>query len=114
ILEVETLVTNHGTRAAHGRLVVAVLNREHRVLATQPPASRPFVVSVPRYDAGGDQGITVQVPGTYNLNHLLDGVDRAHDGYCIRISVSSVDAPDSHLLNNVAVKCYNVSTQIVG
>jgi hypothetical protein len=113
VLEIETLVQNHGQHPANGRLTVEILNGEHQVLAKQPPASRPFVVTVPPVDAGGSIGITAQVPGTYGLNQLLDGTDRARDPYCLRLQVETLGLQDGNLFNNTSVKCYNNSAKLV-
>jgi hypothetical protein len=114
VLEVETLITNRGRRPGAGRVTVQIVDGQHRLKAQQPPASHPFVVKVPAGADGGNDGITVQVPGTYHLNRLLDGIDRANDPYCIRIRIDTLEVPDGNPLNNVATKCYNQSARVVG
>jgi hypothetical protein len=113
ILEVETLVTNRGTTAGKGRLEVEILDGEHNVLAKRPLESQPFVVTIPAASDGGLPGTTVQIPGTYQLNKLLDELDRTNDVYCLRVRIETLDVVDSDLLNNTSIKCYNTSSKLV-
>jgi hypothetical protein len=113
VLEVEALVKNLGCRAASGLLTVEVLDGAHHILAKEPPATQPFVVAVPRASDGGDTGITVQVPGTYRLNQILDGIDRDHGVYCLRIRIQTLQFADANNRNNAAVKCYNNAAMMV-
>ncbi len=112
VLEVEVLVVNLGTSAGKGRIEVEVLDGEHNVLAKQPPASKPFVVNMPSASGGGVPGLTVQVPGTYNLNKMLDQLDRAHDPYCLRVTIEALEATDRNPMNNTGIKCYNSSSKL--
>ena len=113
VLEVEVLVINRGTDIGKGRLEVEVLDGEHKMLARQPPDSQPFVVSVPPADGGGLPGLTVQVPGTYNLNRMLDKLDRAQDPYCLRVRIETLETRDQDLTNNTGIKCYNASAKLL-
>ena len=112
VLEVEVLVTNRGTDPGKGRIEVEVLDREHNVLAKQPLESQPFIIKVPPADTGGLPGLTVQVPGTYNLNKLLDQLDRAQDAYCLRVRIETLETIDENRIDNTGIKCYNVATKL--
>lgn len=113
VLEVEVLVTNRGTDPGKGRIEVEVLDREHNVLAKQPQESKPFIVNVPPADKGGLPGLTVQVPGTYNLNKLLDQLDRAQDPYCLRVRIETLETKDDNHIDNTGIKCYNVAAKLL-
>lgn len=113
VLEVEVLITNQGSKSGKGRVHVEVLDGQHNVLAKQPVESQPFVISVPPASGGGMPGITVQIPGTYNLNKMLDQLDRAQDAYCLRVTIETLEVKDDDGSNNVGVKCYNSSAKLV-
>jgi len=112
-LEVEVLVINQGTKPGKGRLRVEVLDGQHNVLAKQPSETQPFVVSIPPASGGGVPGITIQIPGTYNLNKMLDQLDRAQDPYCLRVTVETLEVVDADRSNNTGIKCYNTSAKLV-
>lgn len=113
VLEVEVLIVNRGTLAGKGRVEVEVLDGEHNVLAKQPLESQPFVINIPPASAGGVPGLTVQVPGTYNLNKMLDELDRAQDVYCLRVRIETLEVADRDPTNNTGIKCYNSSSNLV-
>jgi hypothetical protein len=113
VLEVEVLITNQGYKSGKGRVHVEVLDGQHNVLAKQPVESQPFVIGVPPASGGGVPGITVQIPGTYNLNKMLDQLDRAQDPYCLRVTIETLEVKDDDVSNNVGVKCYNASAKLV-
>lgn len=113
VLEVEVLVTNRGSDPGKGRIEVEVLDGEHNVLAKQPPKSQPFVINVPPATGGGLPGLTVQVPGTYDLNKILDQLDRAQDVYCLRVRIETLETTDNNLTDNTGIKCYNTSAKLL-
>lgn len=113
IRETEVRVRNLGARAGTGRVTVEILDAEHSVLESQPSSEHPFVVELPSRVQGGDTGVVVQVPGTYQKNRLLDDLDRARHPYCIRIRLDTLAAQDANPLDNVAVKCYNTAAKMV-
>lgn len=110
--ETEVRVRNLGTEAGTGKVWVDLLDAEHTVLHSKPELKEPFVVEVPRGTEGGEQGIIVQVPGSYRMNTLLDNLDRANDPYCIRIRLETLESADGNPIDNVAVKCYNAPARM--
>lgn len=112
ILETEVRVRNLGARPARARVTVEILDGNHRVLHSRPDPATPFIVEVPAADQGGDVGLLVQVPGTLEMNHTLDALDRNLAPYCLRVTVDPL-VPETNLADNVAVKCYNAAARMV-
>src|ERR1700728_100135 len=56
VLEVEVLVRNLGDQPGHGNVKLEICDDEGRQLLT----TKPFPVTVPARDAGGEQGTVVQ------------------------------------------------------
>jgi hypothetical protein len=103
VLEVEVLVRNLGDRAGHGNVRLEICDDEGKTLI----ATKPFPVTVPARQDGGEQGTVVQTKGFRMMNIMFDQLDRLNQRYKLRATVET-EGEDLNPLDNVATKSFNV------
>ena len=103
VLEVEVLVRNLGDQPGHGNVRLEICDDEGHPLLT----TKPFPVTVPARDNGGEQGTVVQTKGFRMMNIMFDQLDRMNQRYKLRATVDT-DGEDLNPLDNVATKSFNV------
>ena len=103
ILEVEVLVRNLGDRPGRGNVRIEICDEEGKILL----ATKPFPVSVPARQEGGEEGVVVQTKGFRMMNIMFDQLDRINQRYKLR-AVVDTDGEDLNPLDNVATKSFNV------
>lgn len=104
ILEVEVLVRNLGDRPGHGNVRLEICDDEGKTLL----ATKPYPVTVPAKNDGGEQGTVVQTKGFRMMNIMFDQLDRLNQRYKLRAIVETEGEEDLNPLDNVATKSFNV------
>jgi len=104
ILEVEILVRNLGDRPGHGNVRLEICDDEGKTLL----ATKPYPVTVPARNDGGEQGTVVQTKGFRMMNIMFDQLDRLNQRYKLRAIVETEGEEDLNPLDNVATKSFNV------
>jgi hypothetical protein len=103
VLEVEVLVRNLGDQPGRGNVRLEICDDEGKTLI----ATKPFPVTVPARQDGGEQGTVVQTKGFRMMNIMFDQLDRLNQRYKLRATVET-EGEDLNSLDNVATKSFNV------
>lgn len=103
ILEVEVLVRNLGDQPGRGNVRLEICDDEGKTLL----ATKPFPVTVPARQDGGEEGTIVQTKGFRMMNIMFDQLDRLNQRYKLRATVET-EGEDLNPLDNVATKSFNV------
>jgi hypothetical protein len=103
VLEVEVQVRNLGDQPGRGNVRLEICDEEGKTLLT----TKPYPVTVPARQNGGEEGTVVQTKGFRMMNIMFDQLDRLNQRYKLRAIVDT-EGEDLNPLDNVATKSFNV------
>jgi hypothetical protein len=106
ILEVDVHLRNRGDQIGRGGLHIEVLDENGGIVARSPAPGEDVLVVVPPDPQGNADQCKFTIPGSRQLNHLFDQLDREGKPYYLK-AVVVTDGADLNPKDNVAVKSYN-------